>query len=205
MIGIIKTSSQNLKSIINALDHLKIKSKLVFNLKELENCKKIILPGVGSFDPVVKSMKEIGLSSTMIKKVFREKHVLGICIGLQVLCDKSEEGNEEGFKLIKSEVKNLNKLNCKSPVPHVGFNNIVLKKKDKNLENIMKNKFYFTHSYGVNLANFNSEDFSNFGTTNYGEVSFISLVQYNKSIATQFHPEKSGKAGLSLIKYFYDS
>ena len=72
MIGIIKTSSQNLKSIINALDHLKIKSKLVFNLKELENCKKIILPGVGSFDPVVKSMKEIGLSSTMIKKVFRE-------------------------------------------------------------------------------------------------------------------------------------
>ena len=204
MIGIIKTSSQNLKSIINALDHLKIKSKLVFNLKELENCKKIILPGVGSF-PDCKINEGNWFVINYDKKVFREKHVLGICIGLQVLCDKSEEGNEEGFKLIKSEVKNLNKLNCKSPVPHVGFNNIVLKKKDKNLENIMKNKFYFTHSYGVNLANFNSEDFSNYGTTNYGEVSFISLVQYNKSIATQFHPEKSGKAGLSLIKYFYDS
>ena len=98
----------------------KNKIKVSFNLKELENCKNN-LPGVGSFDPVVKSTKEIGLSSTMIKNFLEE--ACRICIGLQVLWDKSEEGNEEGFKLIKSD-KNLNKLNCK-PVPHVGFNNIV--------------------------------------------------------------------------------
>ena len=204
MIAIVKTSSQNLKSIINALDYLKIKSELINDFKQLEKFKKIILPGVGSFDPVVKSIKKIGLSSVKIKKMFSEKHVFGICIGLQVLCNNSEEGKEKGFKIIKSNVKNLYHLKCRNPVPHVGFNDVVLQKEDKTLKNILKNKFYFTHSYGVDLAKFNLEDFDNYGVTNYGDCSFVSVIKYKKSIATQFHPEKSGKAGLDLIKYFYD-
>tara|TARA_B110000495_G_C22899260_1_gene524715 strand:+ start:441 stop:1058 length:618 start_codon:yes stop_codon:yes gene_type:complete len=204
MLGIVKTSSQNLRSIINCLDFLNIKSNIIDDIDQINDYEKIILPGVGSFDPVVKSIKKIGINSDIIKNILNKKKVLAICIGLQLLCKNSEEGAEPGLGIIKSKVMHLKNLECKLPIPHVGFNNVLLKKNDSDLDYILKNKFYFTHSYGVDLTNFNLKDFDNYGVTNYGKSSFVSLIKYNKSIATQFHPEKSGKAGLNLIKYFYD-
>ena len=204
MIGIIRTSSQNIGSIINCFNYLNIKNSVIDDLNEIDNFEKIILPGVGSFDPVVRSIKEFKIDSKKIKKMFYEKQVLAICIGLQVLCEKSEEGNENGFGLIKSKVKHLRNLSCELPVPHVGFNTIELAKKDEKLEKYLDKKFYFTHSYGVENKNINESFGGNYGITKYGNSTFVSFVSYQKSIATQFHPEKSGEDGLSLLKYFYN-
>lgn len=204
MIGIVKTSSQNLKSIINVLNFLNVKSELINNVKKFHKFEKIILPGVGSFDPVINSIKKLGLDTKQMNNIFFEKQIFGICIGLQVLCNRSEEGKESGFNLINAEVKNLRSLNCTEAVPHVGFNKVELNKNDEKLKNIFKNKFYFTHSYGVEKNNLKLDNLDNYGITEYGGCKFISFIKIKNSIATQFHPEKSGKAGIELLKFFCD-
>lgn len=204
MIGIIKTSSQNTGSIINCFNYLNIKTFIIDDLNQVDKFKKIIIPGVGSFNPIVKSLKSIKITNELIKKIFYEKQVFAICIGLQILCKKSEEGDEKGVGIIQREVKHLKNLKCKLAIPHVGFNSVKLHKKDEKIEKYLDKKFYFTHSYGVeNKKLYNSFE-GNYGITKYGGAEFVSFISYKKSMATQFHPEKSGENGLGLLNYFYN-
>ena len=95
----------------------------------------------------------------------------------------------------------MKNIGCKGPIPHVGFNSISLKKKNTQINKILDSDYYFTHSYGLNY-NEKNLNFDQFGITNYNKSTFITFFIYKNIIATQFHPEKSGLAGLKLLSYF---
>ncbi len=203
MIGIIDTESQNIGSLINCLNHLNIKSSLLKKPEETKTFKKIILPGVGSFDSVMTSLKKKNFSEINLKEILKTKEILAICIGLQILFHKSEEGKHKGINIFekKIKIKNLKNIGCKEPVPHVGYNSVILKNKKPN-DIISNNDYYFTHSYALE-NNSDNVNFDQIGLTTYGNIKFISYFVYKNIIATQFHPEKSGLTGLNFLKSFY--
>ena len=131
MIGIIDTESQNIGSIQNCLKYLKIEHSLIKSQNQLKKYKKIILPGVGSFDSVMNALESKNFLNDDFKKELLKKKVLAICIGIQILFGSSEEGKKKGLNLFGNnlKIKNLKNLGCKGPIPHVGFNSISLKKK----------------------------------------------------------------------------
>tara|TARA_Y100000590_G_C15648530_1_gene987866 strand:- start:428 stop:1084 length:657 start_codon:yes stop_codon:yes gene_type:complete len=204
MIGIIDTESQNIGSIENCLKFLKIKFDIINHPKSIKNYHKIILPGVGSFDAVTNSLKQKNFFKYDLKNIFSKKQILAICVGLQVLFTKSDEGKNKGINFFNGKINSLKKMKCLEPVPHVGYNSIKLSKKNVQLSKILEKDFYFTHSYALEKKIFDNSFRGNYGTTRYGKVEFISLIEYQNILATQFHPEKSGEAGLNLLKYFYE-
>ena len=204
MIGIIDTESQNIGSIENCLKFLKIKYKIVQNIDQANKCDKIILPGVGSFDYVSNSLLKKKFTLNSLKSVILKKKVLAICVGMQILFSKSEEGKKLGLNIFQGKIKRLSSIKCKDQIPHVGYNSIKLSNKEKVLSGIFEKDFYFTHSYVVE-KNFSNIPFKGtYGLTKYGNVEFVSFIKYGNILATQFHPEKSGQAGLNLLKYFYE-
>ena len=203
MIGIINTESQNIGSIINCLNYLKIKHKLINNIKELQRVKLIILPGVGSFDFVIKNLKKKKFYGTKFINEISQKKILAICVGLQILFEKSDEGRLPGLNILEGiPVKRLDKIGSSGALPHVGFNGVKLIKGDKKLKEIINNDFYFVHSFGVSLKN--SQIFDSYGVTEYKGCKILSFLKYKNFLAVQFHPEKSGKRGLKFFKYFCD-
>jgi len=204
MIGIIDTESQNLGSIENCLKFLKIKYRIITNPEETDNCNKIILPGVGSFDSVMNALEKKKFKIKSLQEILSTKKVLAICVGLQILFSNSEEGKNLGINFFKGKIKKLSSIKCKEPIPHVGYNSINLKNKDKYLSKIFEKDFYFTHSYVAEKKYLEKNFNGNYGLTRYGDTEFISFIKYQNIFATQFHPEKSGDAGLNLLKYFYE-
>ena len=167
MIGIINTGSQNIGSIINCLNYIKIKFKLINNINELKKVKMIILPGVGSFDFVIKNLKKKKLYGPKFIYEISKKRVLAICVGLQILFKKSDEGKLLGLNIFKNvPIKKLDKIGSKGPLPHVGFNSVKLRKGDSKLKSILNNDYYFVHSFGVESLE-NSKIFDSYGTTKY--------------------------------------
>ena len=203
MIGIIDTESQNIGSIVNCLKYLKIENSLIKNQNQLKKYKKIILPGVGSFDAVMNALESKNFLNDDFKKELLKKRVLAILIGMLILFGSSEEGKKKGLNLFDNglKIKHLKNIGCKGPIPHVGFNSISLKKKNTQINKILDSDYYFTHSYGLNY-NEKNLNFDQFGITNYNKSTFITFFIYKNIIATQFHPEKSGLAGLKLLSYF---
>ena len=204
MIGIIDTEANNIGSIKNCLDYLKIKSKIIKSPKDLIKIEYIILPGVGSYDTVLQSLRRKNFSKKDLKKIFLKKKVLAICVGMQILFSESEEGKKYGLNFFKGKIKHLKKIRCKNAIPHVGFNSVKLNKYDKIISNIFETDFYFTHSYALDKNEIDKKSKGIFGLTKYGGVEFVSFLTFGNIIATQFHPEKSGISGLKLLKYFYD-
>ena len=176
MIGIINTDSQNIGSIINCLNYIKIKFKLINNINELKKVKMIILPGVGSYDFVVKNLKKKKLYGPKFIYEISKKKVLAICVGLQILFKKSDEGKLLGVKLTKG---------------------------DNKLKSILNNDYYFVHSFGVDSSE-NSKIFDSYGITKYNGCEIVSFLKFKNFVAVQFHPEKSGDRGLKFFKYFCD-
>ncbi len=203
MIGVINTESQNIGSIINCLKYLNIDSSIIENQSQLKRFKKIILPGVGSFDSVMEALENKKFLDKDFNKILLSKKVLAICIGMQILFASSEEGKKKGLNLFnnKLKIKHLSTIGCKGPTPHVGFNSVAIKKKNNEINKIFDKDYYFTHSYGLNYKekNFN---FDQLGVTKYNNSTFVTYFSYKNIIATQFHPEKSGLAGLRLLSYF---
>jgi len=204
MIGIIDTESQNLGSIENCLKFLKIKYRIIKNPEQANNCNKIILPGVGSFDSVMSALRKKKFTNKNLQEILSTKKVLAICVGLQILFSNSEEGNKPGINIFKGKIKKLSSIKCKEPIPHVGYNSIILKNKEKYLSKIFEKDFYFTHSYVVEKKSLEKNFNGNYGLTRYGDSEFLSFIKHQNILATQFHPEKSGEAGLNLLKYFYE-
>tara|TARA_B110001450_G_scaffold256266_1_gene286082 strand:- start:2652 stop:3284 length:633 start_codon:yes stop_codon:yes gene_type:complete len=204
MIGIIDTESQNLGSIENCLKFLKIKYRIITNPEQANNCNKIILPGVGSFDSVMSALGKKKFTNKNLQEILSTKKVLAICVGLQILFSNSEEGIKPGIDFFKGKIKKLSSIKCKEPIPHVGYNSISLKNKEKYLSKIFEKDFYFTHSYVVEKKSLEKNFNGNYGLTRYGDTEFLSFIKHRNIFATQFHPEKSGEAGLNLLKYFYE-
>jgi glutamine amidotransferase len=172
------------------------------DLKVVENADKLILPGVGHFGNAVKNLKSLALWELLNYKVLEQKTpVLGICLGMQLLAKHSEEGNVQGFGWFDAEVVRFrvqDKLKYK--VPHIGWNDILIKKENPLLKGVEEGrKFYFVHSYHV-IAHSEVDILTE---TEY-EYSFVSAIWKDNIFGVQFHPEKSHDQGDVLLKNFYN-
>lgn len=197
MVSIINYGMGNLKSIQNALNYLEIDNQIIHSYKDIVNAEKLILPGVGSFKKAMVELNKLNLISTLKEEIkIKKKPILGICLGMQLLSEWGEEGNVDGLGLIKGQVKKFDLK--KNKIPHVGFNNISIKRHSILLDCIDDNSdFYFVHSYHFSL-----EDQNNILATTFYEDKFISAVEKENIFGVQFHPEKSQKNGLQILKNF---
>ena len=194
---ILDINSGNVMSLKNIINKFNDKVKISNEENELELSTHIFLPGVGSYSEVMNKIKEKINLDLLKKKLLTDKVLfLGICVGMQVLSDIGYENEtSNGLSIINGKVK---KLNTKENLPHVGWNSLNLKKKNKIFEGIPnKTDFYFTHSYVFELNDITNE----ISSTNYG-TSFTSAINKQNIFGTQFHPEKSQSAGIKFIKNF---
>ena len=202
MIVIINYGMGNLHSVYTQCKRVGFELIISSKQSDIENADKLILPGVGHFSKGMEKLKELNLIEVLSKKVIQqETPILGICLGMQLLSKKSEEGNVTGLGWIDAETVQFDFAGNSNPhlhTPHIGWNSI-----DTTLDNLlfegMKDNpsFYFVHSYYVKCNS--KEDIA--ATTEYGN-SFVSAIAKNNIFATQFHPEKSHDYGLALLKNF---
>lgn len=203
MISIINYGSGNVRAIANIYDQLNINYSIVDNPNDFPaDTSKIILPGVGAFDETMSNLYNSGFKNLLDLKVLQEKiPVLGICVGMQILALGSEEGKLPGLGWINGKVKKfeLAKLNFKPKIPHLGWNSINPEINNSKLFDGIEFKkgFYFIHSYY-----FECDNSSNIlSKTEYG-TEFASAVNNENIYGVQFHPEKSHKNGIQLLKNF---
>ena len=198
MVAIIDYGAGNLQSVKKALDFIGAKSIITADENEINAASHIILPGVGSFGDAMYSIREKGLEDVIKKSADGSKHFLGICLGLQLLFESSEESpGVDGLGIFKGKIVTIPKDNGLK-VPHIGWNSVSLKQTDGIFENLRDNSyFYFVHSYYLKDA----DEKVVAGTTEYG-VPIQCAVQQGRVSATQFHPEKSSEAGLTILRNF---
>ena len=195
MIGILSYGLGNIFALSNVLDEMNINNKLISDPKNIDNnIKKIILPGVGSFDQTMYLLNKQNFVRPIKKFVENsENKLLGICVGMQVLGRASEEGNEKGLDLIPGKIM---KLNAKI-LPHVGWNKISIKRTNDLLSKLeSESKFYFLHSYV-----FNTQNNYAIADTYYSE-KFSSIVSYKNIYGVQFHQRKVMKM-VDIIKELF--
>ena len=198
MIAIIDYGAGNLHSVKNALDFLGADNIVTGNKEEILSADKVILPGVGAFGDAMKCLEESGLTKTVKAVAESGKPFLGICLGLHLLFEESEESpNVKGLGIFKGKIVKIPD-NGSLKIPHMGWNNIHITKDSKILKNIGSEPYvYFVHSYYVE-----AEDSSVVSAyTEYGQRLDIA-VERDNVFATQFHPEKSGDTGMEILKNF---
>ena len=200
MIAIIDYGMGNLKSVHNALKYVapNTESIVTSNPDIIHKSDRVVFPGQGAMPDCIREMDEKGLREVVLLSA-KTKPFLGICIGLQMLFDFSEEGNVEGLGLLKGKVKRfVKKADSDMKIPHMGWNNVEQNSTHPLWRNVKNNdRFYFVHSYFVNESDQSIVQ----GLTNY-DVSFTSAVAKDNLFAVQFHPEKSGDAGLKILSNF---
>lgn len=200
MIGIIDYGVGNIKAFANIYKNLNIPFKIVKDISEFENITKLILPGVGSFDHAMTSLENSGMREKLDELVLEKKiPVIGICVGMQMLAKSSEEGTLNGLGWIDGIVKKFDKSKIKNaPLPHMGWNNLKIEKKNKIFDNLEENpRYYFLHSYYFECEN--KEDV--IATATYGE-KFDCMINHKNIYGIQCHPEKSHHNGMQLLKNF---
>jgi glutamine amidotransferase len=198
MIAVIDYGLGNLLSISNALEELGQEFCITNKPEEIRKADKIILPGVGAFPDGMKNLKAAGLIDVLNEEVIdKKKPFLGICLGLQLLAKEGFEGKQiDGLGWIDGVVKKIEVSNGLK-LPHMGWNDIKILKKDYFNEVEFDKNFYFVHSYAL-FCN-DKKDIA--ATCNYGS-DLVAAVQKGNIFATQFHPEKSHKVGLQVLKNF---
>ena len=198
MVAIIDYGAGNLSSVKKALDFLGAESEITKDRDKIMAASHIILPGVGSFGDAMDSMNRRGLTETVKEAALSGKPFLGICLGLQLLFESSEESpGVQGLGLLKGKIVEIPK-DRGLKVPHIGWNSVSLKQTDGIFKGIDQNSyFYFVHSYYLKGA----DEGAVAATTDYG-VEIQCAVQQGNLCATQFHPEKSSKTGLQVLKNF---
>jgi glutamine amidotransferase len=206
VIAVIDYGMGNLRSVQKALEFVGAKVFVTHDSDLILNADSVVLPGVGSFKDCMSNLKELNLIDPIRKFIDGGKPFLGICLGLQVLFEESEEyGPVAGLGILPGKVVKFSRNISKTKngqlikVPHMGWNKIEVKKKEPLFENIdvIAPYFYFVHSYYVVPKDKNMVA----TVTNYG-IEFVSGIQYKNIYAFQFHPEKSQTMGLALLERF---
>jgi len=203
-VAIIDYKMSNLFSVQAACNKVGLSSVITSEKNEILDAKVAILPGVGAFGEAMKHLSDLNLDHTIFQFVDSGKPFVGICLGLQLLFDSSEEfGDNSGLGLIKGKVKKFkfhSDNSTKYPVPQIGWNKI--KRMGASWEgsllcnNTNDDFMYFVHSYFVKPENDNIM----LSKTTYGNTEYCSSIQQNKIFACQFHPEKSGEIGINIYK-----
>lgn len=196
MTALIDYGVGNLYSVEKAVVAVGGDVKITSDAEDLRRAEKIILPGVGAFGDCMKNLEATGLIPTILEQVAAKKFLLGICVGLQILFEGSEESpNVKGLGIFKGKVKKISAENLK--IPHMGWNSIKFGE-SKIFSGVKNNSyFYFVHSYHAAPIDENLIS----ATTDYGE-KITAAVERENIFATQFHPEKSGDVGLQVLKNF---
>ncbi|MEG2053639.1 MAG: imidazole glycerol phosphate synthase subunit HisH [Oscillospiraceae bacterium] len=200
MIAIIDYGVGNLFSLTSSLDFLGIENKITADENEIKNASHIILPGVGAFGDAIKKLTATGLDLVVKNAVATGKPLLGICLGMQLLFDKSfEYGENKGLGLVKGEVSPLieDLTDKELKVPHIGWNSLEILKDDPIFKYIKSREYvYYVHSFYAKKC-----DESLLAVSDYSAK--VAGVVKNKNVyGMQFHPEKSGETGLNLLKAF---
>ncbi len=201
-VAIINYGSGNTFSVSNALHKIQIKNEIITNPSEINKFSTLILPGVGNFKACIKKFKEKNFFNYTMKHVSEGKQIIGICVGMQMLFEYSEEdGRTEGMSLLEGKVTLLKKSqsnsNYKLRLPNIGWSTIkVTDKKNNYFKSIRNLEFYFAHSYACKLKDKKFQ----IATNTYGNQKYVCMVKNHNIIGIQFHPEKSGESGLKLLK-----
>jgi glutamine amidotransferase len=198
MIAIIDYNAGNLKSVEKALAFLKEPCAITRDHKTIQNADKVILPGVGAFGDAMRQLKKYELDKVIREVTDAQKPFLGICLGLQLLFERSEESPDtEGLGILDGEILRIpDKEGLK--IPHIGWNSLAYPHAGRLFEGIEEQSYvYFVHSYYLKAA----DEKIVRATTDYS-VSIHASVEKDNIFACQFHPEKSGEVGLAILKNF---
>jgi glutamine amidotransferase len=198
MISILDYGAGNVGSVIRMIDKAGGNSKRITSESEILQSTQLIIPGVGAFDHAMTQLKVRGLYRALdeVASVLKIP-VLGICLGMQLMCKRSDEGLLSGFGWIDAEVKRFDSVD-NIRIPHMGWNTVRVCRDNPLLsKNLADQRFYFAHSYRVQCYNANDS----IAETDYGHP-FVSAFQHANLYGVQFHPEKSHKFGLELMRHF---
>lgn len=198
MIAIIDYGAGNIKSVEKAFDFLGTKTILTADKDIILNSDKVVLPGVGAFGDAMELLNASGLSDTIKEVVKNQIPLLGICLGMQMMFEKSEEGvSTPGLGIFKGEIKRFKETEGYK-IPHIGWNEIKINKDSRLFNGISENPFvYFVHSYYLDAFDKNIVA----ATCDYINT-FDAGIESGNTFACQFHPEKSGSVGLKILKNF---
>jgi glutamine amidotransferase len=197
MISIIDYGIGNVNAFGNIYHSIDIPFNIAKSADDLKNSQKLILPGVGCFDHAITEFNKSEMKAKVEELVLSQNiPILGVCIGMHMLADSSDEGQLPGLGWISGKVRRFSTSN--HPLPHMGWNNILVKKEDPLLKDLNESStFYFLHSYY-----FDELDTEHVLATSHYESSFASIVKLNNIYGVQPHPEKSHSYGLTLLKNF---
>ena len=207
MIAIIDYGVGNLYSLSSSLKYIGLEAVVTNKADDLKKADKIILPGVGAFEDAIKKLKDSGLVSTIEEEVAKGKYMLGICLGMQLLFEKSfEYGQHSGLGFIKGEVASIeedlpwhmdNGARYKLKVPHIGWNRLNIKRDDPLFNYIEDGEHvYYVHSYYARGCQ------EYILASSIYDIEITGVVRNKNIYGTQFHPEKSGKTGLNILRAF---
>lgn len=199
-IAILNYNMGNLASVFNALKIVgenRISIQIENDPEKISSYDKIVLPGVGAFGDAIEHLKDIGMDRAIVEFAKSGKYLLGVCLGMQLLFEKSEEfGEHKGLSLLNGEVKRFPKSDLK--IPHMGWNRVFPKHTNSLFRDLDNPYLYFVHSYYVETTEENI-----LATTQYG-ITFTSAIEKENIFGLQPHPEKSHNSGLKILKNFIE-
>lgn len=200
-VGIVDYGMGNIRSVMNALEELGVASRLVSDPDEIEAFDRVILPGVGAFEEAMENLRAGGLIEALDRHVAAGKYLLGVCLGMQLMCrESSEDGEHAGLGWFDAQVIPLPKLPGLK-VPHMGWNGIAFRSEHPILNGLESGgDVYFVHSYHVECE----EESDVVATTGHG-IEFTSMIARDNLLGMQFHPEKSQGIGLKLLQNFVEA
>jgi glutamine amidotransferase len=195
MIGIVEYGAGNIRSVANALDRLGVRHFVSANSQELDKAEKLIFPGVGEARSAMTSLVRANLAA-WLKEV--AVPFLGICLGMELLFERTTERDTDCLGIVSGTIERFDDKQPALKVPHIGWNQVLYETECQLFSGIASGEhFYFVHSYYAPLVA------ETVGSTEYG-VKFTSAVRKQNYYGVQFHPEKSGKAGLQMLKNFVE-
>lgn len=203
MLAVIDYGAANLGSVCRAFKRLGVDPLVTADPSDLQRATHIVLPGVGSFADCSRNLREGGWVDAIQTQVrVHDKAILGVCVGMQLLADEGTEwGKHSGLGLIPGRVRRLDELGCTLRIPHVGWNDLTVRGGQHSLLSEIPSgtDMYFVHSYAMETADAGDV----WATADYG-VPLACVVGNGRVMGVQFHPEKSAKAGLTVLQNFLD-
>lgn len=191
MIAILDYGSGNIRSAQRAIERLGVSTEVTSEYEVALNAAGLLVPGVGAFGSCIRQLLQINGDLILKERLKLNRPTLGVCVGMQILFESSAESSETGLALVAGKVK---KLSAKI-LPHIGWNEVHVEKEMNLMRGLNNQRFYFVHSYAATTA---PDEFLQ-AKSNYGE-EFVAAIQSGSLSAVQFHPEKSGDAGMQLLK-----